>query len=151
MSHAVTNILGATIDEMELAMSMHEQSDCPVEHRFVPGMYIRQMTLPAGTLATSMTHRFEHPFFILKGSIQIISENEGAVTYTAPYFGITQPGTRRMAYALEETIMIALHPTEETDIEKIEEAILEPHDNPLLETSGNEQWRLSLPPKQLTE
>jgi hypothetical protein len=73
------------------------------------------------------------------------------VTYTAPYFGITQPGTRRMAYALEDTIMIALHPTEETDIEKIAEAILEPHDNPLLGSSGNEQWRLSLPPKQLTE
>jgi hypothetical protein len=142
-----------TLDEMELAMASNEPADCPVAHRFTPGLYVREMTLPAGALVTSMIHKFEHPFVISKGSIKVFSENEGAVIYTAPYCGITKPGTRRMAYALEETIWTTFHATNETDIEKIAEEILVHRVNPLLGANhpSNNQWRISLPAQQLTQ
>lgn len=139
--------LTSTIDEMEYAMAQHEPFECPIVHRFAPGLYIREMTLPAGVLTTSMEHKTAHAFVVSKGKIEVISENEGAVIYEAPYCGITQPGTRRMAYAVEETVWTTFHVTEETDVETIANEILEPRSNPLLGEGQEsfEQWRKSLP------
>ena len=143
--------LATALDEMECAMLRYPQADCPVVHRFTPGLYVREITMPKGSMITSMEHNTQHPFVISKGSVQVISENEGPVTYTAPYCGITQPGTRRILRILEDTVWTTFHPTQETDIEKIAEEILVPHINPLLGegNQSNNQWRISLPPSIL--
>jgi len=143
----LSNIVG--IDELEAAIVASDKPrvDCPVKHRFTPGLYIREIFVPAGTLFTSMEHRFEHPFVLCKGKIEVYSENEGAVIYEAPHCGITKPGTRRGVLALEDTIWITFHVTDETDVEKIGEAILVPHFNPLLPDNNPrlEAWRKSNP------
>jgi hypothetical protein len=133
------------IDELEAALAAGGVADCPVIHRFTPGMYVREIHIPAGTIGTSMEHRTEHPFVISKGCIHVISESEGKVVYEAPYCGITQPGTRRVLYAETDTIWTTFHATEETDVDKIGEAILEPHVNPLLPESLLNQWKLQTP------
>jgi hypothetical protein len=143
----------STLDEMELAMASMEAADCPVVHRFTPGLYVREITMPAGSIVASMVHKTEHPFVISKGSVQVVSETEGAVTYSAPYCGITKPGTRRVLHVLTETVWTTFHPTTETDIEKIAEEILIPHVNPLLGENhpSLNGWRLSLPTQQITQ
>lgn len=105
--------------------------EMPVTHRFTPGMYIREIFIPAGTLLTSAIHRTQHPFVISQGRIAVISENEGTVIYEAPHTGITMPGTRRVLHAETDTIWTTFHITDETDVEKICDEILEPHINPL--------------------
>jgi len=134
-------------------MASMEPADCPVVHRFTPGLYVREITMPAGTLITSMMHKTEHPFVISKGSVKVISENEGPVTYTAPYCGITKPGTRRVLCVLTDTVWTTFHPTSETDVEKIAGDILIPRINPLLgeNNPSNNQWRISLPAKQINQ
>ena len=143
--------LAATLDEMEFALTHYPTAACPVVHRFTPGLYIREITMPKGAMITSMEHKTQHPFVISKGIVEVVSENEGPVTYCAPHFGITQPGTRRMLNILEETVWTTFHPTEETDIEKIAAEVLIPHVNPLLGEGNpsNNQWRISLPPSIL--
>lgn len=135
------------IDELEAAIVASDKPrvECPITHRFTPGLYIREILIPAGTLLTSMEHRFEHPFVISKGRIEVFSEAEGAVTYEAPHCGITKPGTRRGLLAITDTVWTTFHVTDETDVEKIGEAILAPHFNPLLENNDSalEAWRLS--------
>lgn len=106
--------------------------EMPVTHRFTPGLYIREIHIPAGTLLTSAIHRTEHPFIISKGRIAVISENEGRVIYEAPHCGITKPGTRRVLHAETDTVWTTFHATEETDVARICAAILEPHANELL-------------------
>lgn len=103
-----------------------------VVNRFTPGLYIREIHVPAGTLFTSMKHRTTHPFVMTRGKIQVISENEGRVTYEAPLTGITEAGTHRAVYVLEDVVWTTFHVTEETDIERIAAEILEPHENPLI-------------------
>lgn len=135
------------INELEAAIVASDKPrvECPITHRFTPGLYIREILIPAGTLLTSMEHRFEHPFVISKGCIEVFSEAEGAVTYEAPHCGITKPGTRRGLLAITDTVWTTFHVTDETDVEKIGEAILAPHFNPLLENNDPalEAWRLS--------
>ena len=119
---------------------------CPVTHRFTPGMYIREIHIPAGTIGTTMEHRTRHPFFILRGDVFISSGPEGHTRYRAPHVGITEPGTRRALYAVEDTIWVTCHATDETDIEKIGDVITR-HRNPLLHDvpPSLEMWRDSLP------
>jgi hypothetical protein len=50
----------------------------------------------------------------------------------APYFGITEPGTRRVLVMLEDTVWTTFHATELTDPEEIAKAILVEYENPLL-------------------
>lgn len=121
-----------TLDEAEAAMSRMPQADCPVTHHFTPGLYIRSIRIPAGTLVTSMEHKTEHPFVITAGRVRVASENEGSVIYEAPHMGITRPGTKRLLHALEDTVWTTFHVTDETDIERIAAEILEPNDNPLI-------------------
>lgn len=118
--------------------------EMPVTHRFTPGMYIREIFIPAGTLLTSAIHKTEHPFVISKGRIAVISENEGRVIYEAPFTGITQPGTRRVLHAETDTIWTTFHATDETDVSKICLAILEPHVNPLLPEDFTPAFRQTL-------
>ena len=126
-------------DKLEGAMAKLPQVELPVVHRFTPGMYIREISIPAGTMLTSMTHLTEHPFVISKGIIRVTSDNEGELTYEAPYTGITQPGTRRALLAETDVIWTTFHATEETDVDKICQAILEPKDMSLINAAAGKE------------
>lgn len=133
-------------DAIEAELAQMPQVDCPVVHRFTPGLYIREITMPAGTLITSAVHKTQHPFVISKGRIRVVSETEGAVEYVAPYCGVTMPGTRRMLLAIEETVWTTFHvikPEEAGDVERIASRILEENPNPLL-PDLEEGWRRQL-------
>jgi hypothetical protein len=53
----------------------------------------------------------------------------------APYDGMTEPGTRRVLDVLEDTVFITVHynPTNTEDLEELEEWIIEPHTNHLIQ------------------
>lgn len=131
-----------TIDRFEAALMEYPAVDCPVTHRFTPGLYIRQTKVPAGTLFTSAEHKIEHPFVLTEGELEIISEKEGAVFYKAPLHGTTKAGTRRMIRAITDVVWTTFHVTQNTDLEKIAEEILAPNCNPFLE-NHLAQWRIS--------
>lgn len=111
--------------------------EMPVTHQFADGLYIRTIFIPAGTLLTSREHLHQHPFIISQGDISVTSDTEGAVRYKAPHIGITEPGTRRVLYAHEDTTWTTAHlnPTNERDPDKI---VLEvtSHVNPLVDPSN---------------
>ena len=101
---------------------------CPLVHNFFPGLYARQITIPARTLVTSRTHKTTHPFVILAGDISVRDDAGNVERLRAGHFGVTSPGTKRMLYAHEDTIWVTFHPTEETDPDVIAGQILEPED-----------------------
>lgn len=90
----------------------------PLEHFFGDGTYIRKITMPANQLIVTKIHKVKHPYFILTGSITVITE-DGVHKLSAPHFGITMPGTQRIIYVHEECVFITVHPTSKTDVEEI--------------------------------
>lgn len=104
-----------------------EPVECPLRHRFTPGLYIREIFMPAGALVTSKIHRTEHPYTISQGRVSVLTERDGWVELRAPYTGITLPGTRRVLYIHEDTVWTTYHPTNETDLGVIENILIEPH------------------------
>lgn len=132
------------MDELEVAMLTNlPLVECPLKHTFVPGMYIREIFMPKGSLITSLIHKTEHPFFILKGSAKVKITQDEWQELSAPYSGITYPGTRRILYIEEDCIWVTVHRTEVEPVDDSREAILaavdlitdeliEKHENKLL-------------------
>lgn len=112
-----------TLMQAEFKADWHQ--DFPVEHTFAPGLYARQMTIPKGGLIIGKIHRHAHINIISKGRVWVVTEFSkeeliGPVTF------VSQPGTKRVVVAQEDTIWTTFHPTDETDLEKIEENIIVP-------------------------
>jgi hypothetical protein len=96
---------------------------CPLKHTFADGCYIREIFMPKGSLFITKIHKIEHPYFILKGDVSVLTDT-GINRIKGPYSGITSPGTKRVIYNHEDTVWITVHVTKETDISKIENEII---------------------------
>jgi hypothetical protein len=119
------------MDIFEAALASLPQTQIPVTHRFTKGLYIREVTVPAGTLFTSRTHKTQHPFVVSKGVADIINEKGEIFRVSAPYTGITEPGTRRIFAVLDDMVLTCFHPTEISDPDEFVEFATE-SENPLL-------------------
>ena len=95
----------------------------PTKHSFADGCYIREIFNPAGEIIVTKIHKKEHPFFLMKGNMTILTEN-GFEYREAPYHGITYPGTKRVIYTHTDCLFVTVHVTNETDLEKIEEEVI---------------------------
>lgn len=123
------------VDELEAFMADNYQIvECPLVHRFTPGMYIREIFMPAGSLVTSKIHKTEHPFTVSKGKVAVSIDGKDWEEFEAPYTGITKPGTRRILYIIEDCIWTTYHanPSDSQDVSEIEERIIEKRENNLL-------------------
>lgn len=105
---------------------------CPLTHSFSPGIYVRQIFIPAGTLISGKIHKHRHPNFLMSGKVIVITEGEGVQELEGPLSIMSPPGTKRSLKALTDLIWITVHPnpTDTEDLEEIEkEVIAETYDD----------------------
>jgi len=93
---------------------------CPLKHSFAPGIYVREIFIPKGTILTGKIHKHEHPNFLMSGKVEVYTENGGLEILQAPLAMISKAGTKRVIYAMEDTVWITVHATDEQELEKIE-------------------------------
>lgn len=98
--------------------------ELPLKHYFADGCYIREIFIPKGSIYVGKIHKHSHPRFLLKGCVEVFTEYDGVVVYTAPSFMITKAGTKRVGFALEDTIIVTVHVTDKTDLQEIETEII---------------------------
>lgn len=116
------------IDRFEIGVldSGAPMVDLPTRHIFTPGLYLREVTLSVGVIYTTRTHKTEHPFVLSKGEVSVFHDDGTVRRLKAPHTGITKPGARRAILVHEEAVWTTFHPTTETDLEKLEELLVEP-------------------------
>ena len=145
------------VDYLEASMMQFpdELIDGPLVHKFTEGMYIREIFMPAGSLWTSKIHKTEHPYVVSYGKVAVSIDADEWYEITAPYTGITTPGTRRVLYILEDCIWTTFHRIDgmkseynnlsEEEIEKIvegiEDKILQPHVNQITGTDVGKEYK----------
>ena len=110
------------LELVEKVALKEEQLDCPVTHKFGPGIYIREVFLPAGAFVIGHHHNKEHLNVMLKGRIKFFGDDDW-IEMEAPQTFVS-PAGRKVAYVYEDTIWQNIYATEETDTEKLEEMIL---------------------------
>jgi len=96
-----------------------EESGIQHIHHFAPGVYAREMIVPAGVLLTGAVHKTEHISIFMEGRM-LIPDEHGSREIQAPIVEICQPGVKRVGLALDQVRWITVHPTDETDLEVLE-------------------------------
>jgi len=102
----------------------------PPEHYFVPGLYARGLEIPAGITLTGKIHRHQHMAALMRGEC-IIWSGGAKVTMTGPCLFDSPAGVKRVIKTLTDCWFVTFHPnpTDETNLDKIEEWVIEPSDN----------------------
>ena len=97
----------------------------PINHFFMDGVYIREMTMFKGTVVIGAIHKTLHMCFLLKGHLTVADEND-VKDYIAPCKIIATPGVKRVLYAHEDSIWYNTHknPSNTEDVEKLEDELV---------------------------
>ena len=144
--------MAAPIDKLEYELSLLPAAELPLDHIFTDGIYIRKIFAPAGTLLTSVHHNTDHPFVLVSGSLDIIS-NEGSCSMTGPFMGITNKGTRRAIYINTDVVFFTIHANPENiqDPDELMEKITIPINNPLIHSNDPRinTWKKDISPSRV--
>lgn len=100
------------------------QVEMPVWHHFAPGVYAREIFMPAGTIVVGHKHKTEHLNIITQGEC-IVSMDGRVMRLKAGGVVKSNEGCQKAFYIISGTKWITIHPTEETDMDKLEEIHIE--------------------------
>lgn len=102
-----------------------DSGKCPLKHSFSDGIYVREITIPEGMLIVGKIHKHEHPNFLLKGEVVVITE-KGKETLTGPCSMISKAGTKRALYAVTKLVWTTIHhnPTNTQDLNELEKIVI---------------------------
>ncbi len=108
------------IQLLEDQMKQLPQISIQPDHFFCKGLYARSLVHPAGVLITGKVHKKEHMFMLVSGDITVWTE-DGMKRIRGPYLVKSLPGTKRVAYAHVDSLVIAFVPTDMSENDSIEE------------------------------
>ena len=131
----VNQVTREQIERLQSQMAAMPQAELVTEHSFSPGMYLRKVFRPAGTLIVGKVHKEPHFFLCVKG--EIIAWTEGGMKHL--YAGDvleSKPGTKRVTLAVTDAIGITIHRTDKTNLDEIETELIEPDTAALFDSSN---------------
>jgi hypothetical protein len=111
------------VERIESIGMNYPQAPCPVIHRFGPGVYIREVKIPAGVFAIGHHQNFEHMNIFLSGRLTMLNEDGTTTEMIAPVTYVAKPG-RKISFSHEDVVWINVYATDEQDIEKLEKHYL---------------------------
>lgn len=124
--HSLTN--DATVLSVVDKMLEMEQVDCPVTHHFGPGIYMRELNIKAGVFSVAHYQKKAHLNFLVSGKVLMLSDDGTVKELTGPYI-YTAPPSRKVGLIMEDMKWLNIYPTDETDIETLENTYLDKADN----------------------
>jgi len=104
------------------------QVECSVVHHFGPNLCIREVFMPAGTLAIGHKQKFEHMNIMLSGKVMVVDDNGNTDVLTAPMIFVGKPG-RKIGYVLEDMVWQNVYATDLKDVEAVENHFIEKSEN----------------------
>lgn len=128
-AHLETRSKILKFEEMLKQVPGHWEGDserCPLKHEFPPGLYVRTIKIPAGTVLTGKLHRHEHPNILHSGICEVVTESGGAERIEGPCFMISKELTKRALMALTDLEWTTIHanPNNLTDPAELEKSII---------------------------
>ncbi len=117
-------VLAGDLEVLEdLLLDEPDQAPCEVVHRFGPGLYIRELSMPAGATAIGHHQRFRQVNIVLAGRVTVVTDDGSLREIVAPHFFVGEPG-RKVGYVHEDTVWQNIYATTETDVERLEAMLL---------------------------
>lgn len=96
----------------------------PLEHYFLPGIYIRQIKMGAGHLIRGCAHRTQHFNIILQGKVRVLMGDE-VVELAAPCTFASDAGCAKALLILEDCVWQTIHLCDERDPDKLRALLID--------------------------
>jgi quercetin dioxygenase-like cupin family protein len=143
-SHSVSALVERSkVFALEEAMKREcELIELPVRHHFAKGVYGRELFIPKGTTLTGKIHKYTQLNILVCGELSVLTD-DGVKRVKPPFVVVSPAGTKRAAYAHEDSIWLTVHGTEETDVDLIEKTFIAQTEQEYLEFA--EKLQLSSP------
>ncbi len=123
MSEELSVPVNDQIESLEKELLNLPQVECPLKHNFAPGVYMREITMPAGSFVIGHEHLTEHFNVVLTGKARVMID--GVIEdLVAPCYFISKPNVRKVLYIVEEMKFATIHPTNETSVEVLENTLI---------------------------
>jgi hypothetical protein len=95
-----------------------------VRHIYGHHIYMRELVIPAGMLIVGRRHRTTHGCILVRGRLVFFNDDGTRTEAAAPLEFEAGPG-RKIAQALEETVFVNSHLTDETDVDTLDALLYE--------------------------
>lgn len=125
------------VNIIEAEILKHPQTEPVINHHFSPGIYARELHIPAGAILTGRVHKYENLNILSSGEMAVLTD-DGMKRVSAPFTVVSPPGTKRVAYAFTDCVWTTILATDETDPDVIEQFF----------TAGSEQEYLDFVEQQ---
>lgn len=123
MELEIPSSINSQIEAVEEQLIQLEQVECPLVHRFAPSVYAREVTMPANSFIIGHEHKTEHFNVVLTGRARVMID--GVIEdIVAPCIFVSKPSVRKVLYIIEEMKWATIHPTEETNLEALDCALV---------------------------
>ena len=121
LQQLLINSLPDEVDVADNGRTVVYPNQTKYNHYFSDGLYVREMFCEKDYLGFTIIHNTANPLFLMKGKVAFSSE-DGVEELTAPTFILTKPGTKRICYWIEDSVIVTVHPNPDglTDLEEIE-------------------------------
>jgi len=117
------------IDDLEESMksSLSDELSQPengvLTHYHTKGIYARELFIPKGSVMVSKLHKLPRLCMILSGDVSFTTEY-GSRRIKGPYTAVFPAGSKVALFTHEDTIWTAIHGTDETDLDVIENNLI---------------------------
>lgn len=111
------------IEALEKKLLPLEQIDCPLIHKFAPGVYLREIFMPKGSFIIGQQHKTEHFNIVLSGRAMVLIEGH-LQEIKGPCTFVSHAGVRKMLHILEDMRWATVHPTDEKELDKLDELLI---------------------------
>jgi len=125
-----------TVLKLQAEVMKLPQIEFSTFHFFADGMYARSVFRPAGAVIVGKVHKREHFYVVTKGKVAVTDGESEARIYEAGTILVSKPGTKRAVYALEDSVCITVHNTDNTDLDEIERELIEEDETALFDSSN---------------
>ena len=118
--------IAVAIAQALLELPAEMRVELKTTHRFCPGLYIREMRAPAGSLIVGHLHKDECPNFVLEGKL-LVTMNGASTIASAGDTILSKAGVRKMGFVLEDATWTTVHPNPDncTSVQLLEERLLD--------------------------
>ena len=111
------------IERLEGELLKREQLEIPVTHTFAPGVYMREVRMPAGAFVIGHCHNTEHLNVVMTGRASVLMEGK-VHQIVGPCVIKSAVNVRKVLYIHEDMIWATVHPTQETDLVRLEAELI---------------------------
>jgi quercetin dioxygenase-like cupin family protein len=123
MSNLVIKDSAEKLDRLVDLISGLPQVECPLKEIFAPGVYYREIVMPADSVIVGHEHKTRHLNIVLSGKAEVVMDGSRILVQAGDVF-VSEIGVRKALHILEETRWATIHPTEETEPAKLEELLI---------------------------